>query len=75
MYHEIWLRQTRERGVSDTDLNAALERMKEDKMAPLTSQINWLQEAGFSSVHCWYQHHRFAVFSGQKEKGSTNLFQ
>ena len=69
VYHETWLRQIRDLGVSDTDLNAALERMKADRMAPLDSQLIWLQEAGFSSVHCWYQNHRFAVFSGQKGEG------
>lgn len=73
VYHETWLRQTRDLGVSETDLNAALERMKADKMAPLSSQLEWLQQTGFSSVHCWYQHHRFAVFSGQKGKGCKNL--
>jgi tRNA (cmo5U34)-methyltransferase len=73
VYHETWLRQARDLGVSETDLNAALERMKADRMAPLDSQLDWLQHAGFSSVHCWYQHHRFAVFSGQKGKGCKNL--
>ncbi len=73
VYHETWLRQIRDLGVSDTDLNAALERMKADRMAPLDFQLIWLQEAGFNSVHCWYQHHRFAVFSGQKGEGRKTL--
>jgi tRNA (cmo5U34)-methyltransferase len=73
VYHETWLRQIRDLGVSDTDLNAALERMKADKMAPLSSQLEWLRQAGFTSVHCWYQHHRFAVFSGQKGEGRKKL--
>ncbi|MBU1546315.1 MAG: class I SAM-dependent methyltransferase [Proteobacteria bacterium] len=73
VYQETWLRQARALGVSEADLNAALERMQADKMAPLDSQLIWLQQAGFSSVHCWYQHFRFAVFSGQKGKGCTNL--
>ena len=73
VYHETWLRQARDLGVSETDLNAALERMKADQMAPLKSQLEWLQQTGFSSVHCWYQHHRFAVFSGQKGGSCKNL--
>jgi tRNA (cmo5U34)-methyltransferase len=73
VYHETWLRQVRDLGVSETDLNAALERMKADRMAPLDSQLDWLQHAGFSSVHCWYQHHRFAVFSGQKGGGAAKI--
>lgn len=68
-YQETWLRQARDLGVSDGDLNAALERMKADRMAPLDSQLGWLQQAGFISVHCWYQNHRFAVFSGKKGEG------
>lgn len=69
VYQETWLRQARDLGVSDADLNAALERMKADRMAPLDSHLGWLQQAGFSSVHCWYQNHRFAVFSGKKGEG------
>ncbi len=73
VYQETWLRQIQDLGVSDVDLNAALERMKADRMSPLDSQLSWLQQAGFSSVHCWYQHHRFAVFSGQKGEGCKGL--
>ncbi|MDG4476605.1 class I SAM-dependent methyltransferase [Thiovibrio frasassiensis] len=73
VYQETWLRQARDLGVSEVDLNAALERMQADRMAPLSSQLEWLRQAGFSSVHCWYQQFRFAVFSGQKGKGCTNL--
>lgn len=72
VYQETWLRQARKLGVSETDLNAALERMKADRMATLESQLNWLQQAGFSTMHCWYQNHRFAVFSGQKGEGGKD---
>jgi tRNA (cmo5U34)-methyltransferase len=65
-YHEAWLRQVRALGVGETDLAAALERMKEDRMAPLEPQLAWLRQAGFSDVDCWYKHYRFAVFSGTK---------
>lgn len=73
VYQDTWLRQIQNLGVSDADLNAALERMKTDRMAPLKSQLDWLQQAGFSPVHCWYQNYRFAVFSGQKGEGCKNL--
>lgn len=66
IYQETWLRQTRELGVSAADLDAAMERMKADKMATLDAQLEWLRQAGFTQVHCWFQHHRFAVFSGRK---------
>ena len=66
-YREIWLRQVRERGVSGEDLAAALERMKEDRMATLESQQRWLKGAGFREIDCWYRSYNFAVFGGWKE--------
>ena len=65
-YHRTWLRQVRERGVQDVDLRAALERMKEDRMAPLESHLSWLTEAGFEGVDCWYRSFNFAVFGGRR---------
>jgi len=68
IYREAWLRQVRRPGVAERDLNAALERMKEDRSAPLDSQLDWLRQAGFRQVNCWYQNYSFAVFSGQKQR-------
>lgn len=65
-YRAAWLRQVKEKGVSDTALSQALERMKEDKMSTLSDQLSWLGEAGFERVNCWYQNYSFVVFSGQK---------
>jgi tRNA (cmo5U34)-methyltransferase len=65
-YRETWLRQVRARGVNDGDLAAALERMKEDRMAPLEAHLLWLGEAGFQAVDCWYRSYNFAVFGGRK---------
>jgi len=65
-YRETWLRQVRACGVSEGDLAAALERMKEDRMAPLQAHLLWLTEAGFQAVDCWYRSYNFAVFGGRK---------
>lgn len=65
-YREGWLRQVRARGVSGEDLAAAIERMKADRMAMLSSQLKWLEEAKFREVRCWYQSDSFAVFGGRK---------
>lgn len=65
-YRETWLKQVTGLGVSTTDLAAARERMKEDKMAPLDLQLDWLRMVGFGLVNCWYKNFSFAVFSGQK---------
>jgi len=62
----IWLRQVRERGVSDDDLAAALERMRHDRMTPLDVQLRWLSEAGFRDVDCAYKSWMFAVYCGSK---------
>jgi len=65
-YHETWLHQVRERGVGEDDLVAALDRMREDRTAPLQAQLQWLAAAGFEDVDCAYQNFRFAVYSGRK---------
>ncbi len=65
-YQDTWLRQARERAVSAADLSAALERMREDRTAPLADQLAWLRAAGFDDVDCFYKHYRFAVFGGRK---------
>lgn len=66
VYRTEWLRQVRDKGVSEMDLTAALGRMQEDRMTTLESQLNWLEEAGFRSVNCWYKHYSFVVYSGVK---------
>ena len=63
-YHSTWLSEVRRNGITETELEVALDRMKEDKMSTLSSQITWLKNAGFAEVNCWYQNLRFAVYSG-----------
>ena len=65
-YHDTWLRKVKEQGVSQTDLSAALERMKEDKCTPLDIQLAWLRQVGLQDVHCWYKNYGVAVYSGRK---------
>ena len=67
LYHSTWLSEVKKNGITETELSEALDRMKEDKMASLSSQIEWLKESGFSEVNCWYQNLRFAVYSGMNE--------
>jgi len=67
IYRENWIAQVRKNAVTTADLNAALERMKEDKMATVTAQLQWLTDAGFANVNCWYKNYSFAVYSGTKE--------
>lgn len=65
-YEQAWLDAVRAKGVSPADLAAAQERMRHDRAAPLAAQLGWLAEAGFASVHCWYQWYRFVVYSGER---------
>lgn len=63
-YHAHWLRAVRARGVSEADLDTALERMQADRCASLSDQLKWLAAAGLVDVACWYQWGRFAVYTG-----------
>ncbi len=67
-YRGKWLEQVAARGVTKKELNAALVRMQEDRMSPLSLQLAMLQEVGFVEVNCWYKHYSFAVFSGRKNR-------
>ncbi|MDP8939239.1 MAG: class I SAM-dependent methyltransferase [Actinomycetota bacterium] len=74
-YHEYWLRRTRAAGVAECDLNAALERMKEDRSATLDLQLVWLKEAGFDPVDCAYKDHQFVVYGGYKPGGKGPIIE
>ncbi len=64
IYQTNWLQEVKKNGISVKALSEATDRMQEDRMAPLSKQLNWLQENGFSEVNCWYKNYRFAVYSG-----------
>ena len=66
IYKRSWLKQVRTLGISEKSLAAAQERMKEDRMSPLSSQLTWLLQAGFADVTVWYQYFSFAVYSATK---------
>ena len=66
IYRAMWVKQVKEKGAGDQTLDAAFERMKEDKMSTLSDQLNWLNNAGFSEVNCWFQDFSFVVYSGMK---------
>ncbi len=67
LYKLKWLQQVREKGVKEQILIQALDRMNEDKMSPLSSQLSWLEKAGFADITTWYKHYSFVVFSGTKK--------
>lgn len=65
-YQADWMREARELGISEIDLEAALERQKMDQSSTLTEQLAWLTEAGFRNVNCWYKNQRFVVIAGER---------
>jgi tRNA (cmo5U34)-methyltransferase len=65
-HREAWIAAIRATGLAEAELEAALERTKVDRLAPLRAQLGWLREAGFEEVRCAYEWHHFAVFCGRK---------
>src|SRR5579864_2814801 len=64
----IWMKRAREMKIGERDLEAALERMKQDLPASVGQQLVWMREAGFIDVACSYRNLIFAVLSGVKPK-------
>ena len=67
IYRETWLQQVRTAGITEAELAQGLERMKEDRLAPLESQLAWMDQAGFTEVNLWYKYYNFVGWSGRKE--------
>lgn len=65
-YRELWIARTRELGVEEANLQAALERTKLDRLSTLEDQLRWLQQCGFQDVDCYYKWLHFAVFGGRR---------
>jgi len=55
-----------EAGLSEHELSGIIDRMKYDKPSSLSEQLQWLKEAGFQDVDCYYKYFNFAVYSGKK---------
>ena len=62
----MWIKRAREMKVSERDLKAAIERMKQDFPATVGQHLGWMRETGFVEVSCSYRNLIFAVLSGTK---------
>jgi len=71
--HRIWIDRAREQKVAKRDLDAALERMKQDLPATVGQQLAWMRESGFVDVACSYRNLVFAVLSGTKPAASAQV--
>ncbi|MBW7458600.1 class I SAM-dependent methyltransferase [Paenibacillus sepulcri] len=65
-YEETWRAAVLCSGLSQDNLDLALERMKIDKYATVESQLGWLARAGFTDVDCLFKHYNFAVLTGRR---------
>jgi len=63
---QMWTKRVRELKVAERNLNAELERMKQNLPATVGQQLAWLRECGFVEVSCAYRNLIFAVLSGTK---------
>ena len=69
VYQAAWLAHAHEKGISSDALAQAIERIGHDVNAPLSDQLQWLSDAGFEQIDCWFKNFRFAVFGGTKRLG------
>ncbi|HKN00465.1 MAG TPA: class I SAM-dependent methyltransferase [Candidatus Binataceae bacterium] len=63
---QLWIERANELKVGERNLNAAIERMKQDLPSTVGQQLAWMRESGFTEVSCSYRNLIFAVLSGTK---------
>jgi tRNA (cmo5U34)-methyltransferase len=66
LYKKLWLEQVREAGATPDQIADSLYRQQDDRCASVEDQLDWLREAGFSDVDCWFKDNRFAVLAGTR---------
>lgn len=66
-YRILWLRQVRELGATDQQVQESLYRQQQDRCVDVGRQLGWMREAGFGDADCWYKEARFAVMAGTKQ--------
>lgn len=66
LYKKQWKSSIENSGLPMDEILSAYERVKLDKEATLTHQLQWLREVGFSDVACVYKYYHFAVMFGRK---------
>jgi tRNA (cmo5U34)-methyltransferase len=68
LYKYHWRETVTHSGLDHEALIQAFERTKLDKFAPLETQLQMLENAGFNEVDCIYKNMNFAVFGGFKDE-------
>jgi tRNA (cmo5U34)-methyltransferase len=67
IFRSSWNEAVLAKGARTAKLNAAFERMEEDRTSILSEHVRWLRQAGFAEVNCWYKNYSFAVVSSSKK--------
>ncbi|GAB6989237.1 class I SAM-dependent methyltransferase [Paenibacillus pini] len=70
MYRGDWKSKVEASSLSREEKDSAYERTKIDRMTPLQTQLNWLQDVGFDDVDCVYKYYNFVVMYGKKREDS-----
>ncbi len=65
-YAEWHRRQAFEKGLTEEEWVDTVERMSHDHLSPLSVQLGWLAEIGFTDADCLYKDHGFAVILGRR---------
>jgi tRNA (cmo5U34)-methyltransferase len=66
LYKKLWLEQVREAGATPQQIADSLYRQQDDRCASTEDQLDWMREAGFTDVDCWFKDNRFAVLAGTR---------
>lgn len=64
-------RQAFEKGLTEEEWVDTVERMSHDHLTPLSVQLDWLREIGFTDVDCLFKDHGFAVIFGRRPSGDS----
>jgi len=66
MYEDWEIQIAIDSGLDESEKQKALERMNLDIKAPISKQLKWLENAGFSHVDCIYKVYSFSVLWAKK---------
>lgn len=66
VYKRLWLQQVREAGATPDQIADSLYRQQDDRCASVEDQLDWMRDAGFVDVDCWFKDNRFAVLAGTR---------
>jgi len=83
LYHESWMQHIVQRTREVLGKDVALETVRERQRtmdqaarlqcATLEQNMDWLREAGFAAVECYWKNRQWAVFGGRTPGGSDPL--